>query len=182
MTRAMVLGLLKKYGPMSGYEIQQMLESAQTDQWAYVKPASIYHALKKLQAEGKVILEKVEQTGLRTSSIFNITEEGKQELHQLLLQSLADSSVVFPATLYTALTFLENLDDDEAITALEEQKKQVTELYHRMKLSLEIKTEALGSLPVTVKLIFQNMFDQYELQLMYIDNILQVVKERNERK
>lgn len=42
MTRAMVLGLLKKYGSMSGYEIQQMMESAQTDQWAYVKPASIY--------------------------------------------------------------------------------------------------------------------------------------------
>lgn len=81
------------------------------------------HALKKLQAEGKVVLEKVEQTGLRTSSIFNITEEGKQELHQLLVQSLADSSVVFPATLYTALTFLENLDDDEAITALERTKK-----------------------------------------------------------
>lgn len=46
-TRVMVLGLLLQYGAMSGYEIQQKMQSAQTDKWAYVQPASIYHALKK---------------------------------------------------------------------------------------------------------------------------------------
>lgn len=47
MTRLMVLGLLMQYGPMSGYELQQAMQSAQTDTWAGVFPASIYHALKK---------------------------------------------------------------------------------------------------------------------------------------
>ncbi|OEH92362.1 PadR family transcriptional regulator [Bacillus solimangrovi] len=177
MTRTMVLGLLKSAGPMSGYEIQQMMQSAQTDMWAYVKPASIYHALKKLQEEGKVVLEKVEQTGLRTKSIFNITEDGERELNELLVDSLSSSSVVFPAPLYTALTFLENLTEDEIITALEKQKLEITNIYESMKLGYEQKQANIGKVPEKIDLIFQNMYKQCELQLEHINGILEIVRE-----
>ncbi|MFJ7951416.1 PadR family transcriptional regulator [Lysinibacillus sp. NPDC096418] len=176
MTRALVLGLLKSAGPMSGYEIQQMMQSAQTDTWAYVKPASIYHALKKLQDEGKVVLEKVEQTGLRIKSIFKITEDGELELNQLLLDSFASPSVVFPASLYTALTFMENLSEDEIITALEKQIDEITHIYQSMKHGYEEKERMNGKTPAKIDLIFHNMFKQCELQLNYMEDILQMVK------
>lgn len=60
MTRTMVLGLLQTFGQMSGYEIQQKMQLSQTDKWAYVKPASIYHALKRMEKEGLVVLETIE--------------------------------------------------------------------------------------------------------------------------
>lgn len=178
MTKAMVLGLLKTYGPMSGYEIQQMMQSSKTDTWAYVNPASIYHALKKLREEGKVMLETVEKTGLRTKSIFNITEEGKYELRQLLLNSMSDSSVVFPAALYTALTFMDHLEPNDMITALEKQRHEIEQLYASMKAGYKEKEAALDELPDNVKLIFGNMFAQCELQLKCIEDILELIEER----
>lgn len=177
MTRAMVLGLLKSAGSMSGYEIQQMMQSAQTDMWAYVQPASIYHALKKLQEEGKVILERVEQTGLRTKSIFKITVDGEYELNELLIDSFAHSSVVFPASLYTSLTFMENLSEDEILTALEKQRDEITRVYQSMKHGYEEKERVVGETPAKIKLIFRNMFKQCELQLECVEEILQLVKE-----
>ncbi|WZY00419.1 PadR family transcriptional regulator [Bacillus sp. FSL W7-1360] len=177
MTRTMVLGILKSSGPMSGYEIQQMMESSQTDEWAYIKPASIYHALKKLQEEGKVVLEKVEKTGLRTKSIFNITEDGELELRQLLIQSFSRSSVVFPAHLYTALTFMRDLEQDEIIASLHKQKEAITEIYHNMKNGYEQKKQVLNSIPPEVGLIFENMYDQCELQLQFIDTLSKFLEE-----
>lgn len=177
VTRTMVLGLLKKNGPMSGYEIQQMMESSQTDIWAYVKPASIYHALKKMQEEGKVALEKVENTGLRTRSIFKITESGEEELKRLLKESFSDSSVVFPASFYTALTFMENVDKEDIVNSLEKQKRKITKIYHRMKTGYELKKKALGDLPEHIRLIFNNMYEQCELQLKSIEEIMDFIKE-----
>ncbi|WP_163582537.1 PadR family transcriptional regulator [Gracilibacillus saliphilus] len=176
MTRTMVLGLLKVNGPMSGYEIQQMMESSQTDMWAYVKPASIYHALKKMQVEGKVILEKVESTGLRTKSIFKITEKGEYELNQLLIDSFTKSSVVFPAHLYTALTFMENLNNEQILSSLETQKKEITRVYNSMKAGYEVKQKALGELPNNINFIFNNMYEQCELQLKTIEEIIRFIK------
>ncbi|SMO95148.1 PadR family transcriptional regulator [Melghirimyces algeriensis] len=176
MTRTMVLGLLKVNGPMSGYEMQKMMESSQTDMWAYVKPASIYHALKKMQDEGKVILEKVEKTGLRTKSIFKITEDGEYELNQLLIDSFTNSSVVFPAPLYTALTFMENLNNEQILNSLEKQKQEITRVYDSMKAGYEVKQEALEELPDNVNIIFNNMYDQCELQLKTIEEIIKTIK------
>jgi DNA-binding PadR family transcriptional regulator len=172
----MVLGLLKVNGPMSGYEIQQMMESSQTDIWAYVKPASIYHALKKMREEGKVVLEKVENTGLRTKSIFKITEDGEYELNQLLIDSFSSSSVVFPAPFYTALTFMENLNNEEILNSLEKQKQEITKVYNSMKAGYELKQKALGKLPDNINVIFNNMYEQCELQLKSIEAIIKFIK------
>lgn len=175
MTRTMVLGLLKANGPMSGYEIQQMMESSQTDLWAYVKPASIYHALKRLQEEGKVVLEKVEKTGMRTKSIFKITEDGVSELSRLLKTSFSNSSVMFPASLYTALTFMENLGEDQIVEALEEQKTQILKVYASMKSGYEKKRNVPGEITPKIDVIFHNIYDQCELQLKWIDEILEIL-------
>ncbi|KKO54231.1 PadR family transcriptional regulator [Paenibacillus sp. DMB20] len=172
MTRAMVLGLLHTNGPMSGYEIQQMMQSAQTDLWAYVQPASIYHALKKLQAEGKVYLDHVEMTGMRSKSTFKITEDGVQELKDLLRQSFGKSSVVFPTHLYTALTFMNMLPPEEIRAALSSQEQDIRELYETMKSGQKKKEEATGKeLAPEVMAIFQNMYAQCELQLACIEQI-----------
>ena len=45
MVRLLVLGLLQ-FKPLSGYEIQQILQVSQIDVWAGILPGSIYHALK----------------------------------------------------------------------------------------------------------------------------------------
>lgn len=170
MTRTMVLGLLQTFGQMSGYEIQQKMQLSQTDKWAYVKPASIYHALKKMEKEGLVVLETIEQTGNRSKAIYNITLEGKKELERLVIKSFKESSVIFPAKLYTALTFMNESTKEEILNALEEQKLTIQTIYEEMKAGQKEK-ENFIDIPENVMLIFTNMYEQCELQLNFIKQI-----------
>lgn len=174
-TRVMVLGLLLQYGAMSGYEIQQKMQSAQTDKWAYVQPASIYHALKKMDSEGIVQLETLEQTGNRSKAIYAITEAGKSEFSRLLIESFKESSVVFPTALYTALTFMDEAGLHEIEEALSFQQQAIEKIYKEMKLGQEQKAE-LMDIPVNVMLIFRNIYDQCELQLKFVKQIKEEIR------
>ncbi|KAE8559177.1 PadR family transcriptional regulator [Paenibacillus polymyxa] len=174
-TRVMVLGLLLQYGAMSGYEIQQKMQSAQTDKWAYVQPASIYHALKKLDSEGIVRLETLEQTGNRSKAIYAITEAGKSEFSRLLIESFKETSVVFPTALYTALTFMDEAGLHEIEEALSFQHQAIEKIYKEMKLGQEQKAE-LMDIPVNVMLIFKNIYDQCELQLKFVKQIKEEIR------
>ncbi|WP_245864433.1 PadR family transcriptional regulator [Paenibacillus donghaensis] len=179
MTRMMILGLLNKFGSMSGYEIQQMLQSSQTEMWAYVQPASIYHALRKLQQEGKIILETVEHTGFRAKAIYKIAEDGVIELQQLVEQALAKSSVVFPAKLYTALTFMDELPAAVTVVALKAQEQEMAAVMAAMKHGEEMKAEA-GAMTVQAAAVFSNIYAQVELQLEFVRNLIRDLEAERE--
>lgn len=170
MVRIMVLGLLLKFGPMSGYEIQQKMQSAQTDKWAYVKPASIYHALKTLDEEGLVALETIEQTGNRSKAIYKITSEGHKEYSKILVKAFNKSSVIFPAALYTALTFMEYSPVEEIVKALEVQECAIQKIYDDMKAGQKQKEE-ISDIPQNVVFIFNNIYDQCDLQLSFLKEL-----------
>ncbi|WP_232699464.1 PadR family transcriptional regulator [Brevibacillus daliensis] len=177
-TRAMVLGLLQMNGPMSGYEIQMLMQSAKTDLWANVAPASIYHALKKLQQEGKVILKTMEQTGLRSKAIFSITTDGEQELRDLLQASFSKSSVAFPTDLYTALTFIDQLAPSEVEFALDQQEKEIKKLHETLQEGYQEKKHHLQEkVPGNVTAIFNNLYAQCELQMKFVQQMRKLLKE-----
>ncbi|WP_251037497.1 PadR family transcriptional regulator [Paenibacillus albidus] len=179
MTRMMILGLLNNFGSMSGYEIQQMLQSSQTEMWAYVQPASIYHALRKLQQEGKIILETVEHTGLRAKAIYKIAEDGVLELRQLIEQSLSKSSVVFPASLYTALTFMDELPVPLILEALGKQEREIAAVMAAMKHGEEMKAQA-GAMTVQAEAVFTNIYAQVGMQLEFIRKLIVDLESRQE--
>jgi DNA-binding PadR family transcriptional regulator len=171
----MVLGLLTQK-PMSGYEIQQVLQMTQSDKWAGILTGSIYHALKKMEAEGLVRLEAVEHTGNRTKAIYRITDRGQEEFRKLLTEALTQSSVAFPTALYTAMSFLEALPADVVIAALEEQKRKIEADYEAMKAG-EREKEKYGPVPPHVRLLFRNMYDQFELQLRLLNDLQAILGE-----
>ncbi|MGG3523535.1 PadR family transcriptional regulator [Bacillus pseudomycoides] len=183
MTRLMVLGLLMQYGPMSGYELQQAMQSAQTDTWAGVFPASIYHALKKMDKEGLVELDAVEKTGNRSKAIYSVTPAGKDEFYTLMLQSFQQSSVVFPTELYTALTFFDTntVSLEHISSALQDQKKKIIEMYENMKAGQSIK-EKMIDIPEHVSLIFENIYEQCEIQLRFIGKMEKMLSRLENKK
>ncbi len=175
MTRLMVLGLLM-HKPMTGYEIQQVLQMTQSDKWAGILPGSIYHALKKLEAEGLVMLEAVEHTGNRAKAIYRITDRGREAFRKLLEETLRQSSVVFPTHLYTAVSFLGELPPDVAIAALEEQRRRIEADYVAMRTGQREK-EKYGPVPPHVHRLFRNMYDHFELQLRLLDDLQALLAE-----
>lgn len=171
MTKTMILGLLKSFGPLSGYKIKTMLDLSQTALWANVQPASIYHALRKLEAEGSVTLDTLEQTGLRTSALYKITDKGNEELKLLLEQAFATSSVLFPSVLYTALTFIHELPSATIREALVKQEQEMITLIGEMQAGEQAKQE-YGAMTKQAAAVFRNMYAQCELQLQFIRELL----------
>lgn len=174
MTALLVLGLLLRNGTMSGYDIQVAMENTQTDKWAYVKPASIYYALKKLEENGFVNLNSVEATGYRSKALYSITEKGKQEYKRLIKQGLEENSVIFPSAFYTSLTFIEDLSSEEILYEINRQTKKIYDLYNDMKNIKKLKIE-INQYPENVKIIFENIFAQCELQLNTLNSLKEVL-------
>ena len=156
---------------MSGYEIQQILTKSQSDSWAGILPGSIYHALKKMEKEGLVEIDSIEKTGNRSKAIYKITQDGEKEFEALLVESLQVSSVYLPSNLYTGLSFIQHLSNDEIIQSLKNQQIVLEEQLATLKEGIKIKRTHMPLDEVT-EMLFQNVFKQYEIQLDLLNNLI----------
>lgn len=174
MVRLMVLGMLR-IKPLSGYEIQQILQTNQSDIWAGILPGSIYHALKKMDKEGLVEVDSVEQTGHRIKAIYKITEKGQEEFLKLTRESLREKSVNLPSSLYTGMSFMHELSLEEKLAGLEEQllllEKELAVLQSGQKTK-----EQYVTLDPIANLQFENMFAHYQLQIDFIHKLTDQLK------
>ena len=168
LTRLFVLGLLMQR-PMAGYAIQVVLQLSQTQQWARVLPGSVYHALKKLADEGFVVLQATEQAGNRSKAIYAITLAGKEEFRTLLKEAWSTSVLHFPAEIYAALSFLDDLPREEIVLALDER---IAALEHELATWNEgeiKKAEFMQSpLPDYLQALFANGREHMEVDLRFL--------------
>ncbi len=179
MTRILVLGMLD-IQPMSGYDIQQMLKLNDAERWGGVLIGSIYHALKKLEQEGLVEITSIEQTGHRQKAVYKITSSGQEHLKELIKTALQTSSVIYPTTLYSGLSFFDKLSSDEARKALEEQQKKINIEYDVMEKGLEAKKKWMqNNISPMTQLLFDNMFDIIKLQQDFIKKALKLIDSQN---
>ncbi len=175
MTRLLVLGLLD-LKPLSGYDIQQTLKQTDAERWGDVLVGSIYHALKTLEAEEFVEVTSVEQTGHRQKVIYQITEKGREHLKELIIDSLKASSVLYPITLYSGLSYLHKLPKEEALTALTLQANALNQEYRTLEKSLIAESAAMaGVLPDMTKLVFKNMFAIIRQQQDFVAKAVQML-------
>lgn len=179
MTRLLVLGILDVQ-PMSGYDIQQTLQMTDAERWGGVLIGSIYHALKKMEQEGYVAVASIEQTGHRQKAVYSITETGRTYLQTLIKDSLKASSVLYPSTLYSGLSFYEKLPVDECRKALEEQRITLKDEYSAVKRGLEAKDAAMQhNIPPMVNLIMENMFSIIKQQQDFVDKALLLLEKEH---
>lgn len=170
MTRLLVLGLLKKYGAMSGYDIQIGLEETKSELWLQVKPASIYYALEKLEKEGFITLIKVEHTGNRSRSIYQITTSGEKEYQQQLMQKLSSFTVSFPTELYVAASFIKDLPKEQSMKAIDLQLRKIEQLIQLMQEGQDLKIKE-GSKDSITQIIFRNIYHLCEIQVKCLEEI-----------
>lgn len=174
MTRLLVLGMLDMQ-PMSGYDIQQMLKLNDAERWGGVLIGSIYHALKKMEQEGLVEITSIEQTGHRQKAVYKITEVGKEHLTNLIATSLEASSVIYPSTLYSGLSFYHKLPANDAKKAFEVQKQKLADELDSMQKGLDAKKAWMqNNVPPMTKLIFDNMFAIIRLQQEFVEQALKL--------
>lgn len=176
MTQLLVLGALNVQ-PMSGYDIQLMLQENEAERWSGVQVGSIYHALKKLEKEEFIEIQKVESVGHRQKVIYNITDLGKEQLKTLTFKAIQSSEVPYPLSLYAGLSFIENLPQDRAEKALNEQLVKLEKELDLITQGLSVKREYLsGELLPLVSLVSENMIDIVQRQILFIKDVLALSK------
>ena len=129
-TRLIVLGLVRWLGPVHGYLVRREIDSWRMPGVAEIGTGSIYHALKKLTADGLievVTTESVDDRPARTT--YRITAKGETDFQRTLREKLwevAGSDDPF----HTAWSFASVLTPAEN-TAMLRQRADV--LYQRIE-------------------------------------------------
>ena len=118
-TRLLVLGVVRIFQPVHGYDVRRELLSWRVDQWANVAPGSIYNALKSLTKEKFLTVVGTGQVGGRPERTqYSLTVDGEKEFQTLLR---ATWWRVLPPIddLMPALCFMPSLTQEELVAALQ---------------------------------------------------------------
>jgi DNA-binding PadR family transcriptional regulator len=118
-TRLLVLGVVRIFQPVHGYDVRRELLSWRVDQWANVAPGSIYNALKSLTKEKFLTVVGTGQVGGRPERTqYSLTVDGEKEFQALLR---ATWWRVLPPIddLMPALCFMPSLTQEELVAALQ---------------------------------------------------------------
>lgn len=158
--RLIILGLVKK-SPMHGYELQRVMQQTRADQWAGLLKGSIYHALKRMAAEGLLKVRAGESARSRVKAVYEITARGRTEFKQLLRAAWQAPDRGFPASLFGAVAFLDELPSDEVLGLI---------AAHRATLTRELAAwreaeRSRSALPAQLRLILEAASQHLEANL-----------------
>lgn len=124
-TRLLVLGVVRLFQPVHGYEVRRELTTWHASEWASVKPGSIYNALKSMTSDGLLEVVSTDQVGGRPErTTYRLTLAGEDEFRGLLREAWWKVKPVIDP-LMGAVSFLGMVSREEAIAALEERIAQV---------------------------------------------------------
>ncbi|GAB20491.1 putative PadR family transcriptional regulator [Gordonia effusa NBRC 100432] len=87
-THMLLLGAVGLFEPVNGYQIRRELMSWRVDEWANIKPGSIYHGLSALTDKGMLLRHMLSDRG-RDVAVYELTPTGRERLDELLMSALA---------------------------------------------------------------------------------------------
>jgi DNA-binding PadR family transcriptional regulator len=136
-TRLLVLGVVRLFQPVHGYEVRRELVTWRASEWASVNPGSIYNALKTLTRDGLLEVVGTDQIGGRPErTTYQLTVAGEDEFRNLLRsQWWTVGSLTDP--LMAAVSFLSAVSRKEAIAALEHRITQIQGMARHAELVIE---------------------------------------------
>ncbi|CAM3132351.1 PadR family transcriptional regulator [Stackebrandtia soli] len=117
-TQLLVLGLVGWLQPVHGYDVQRELLSWGVTDWGRVKRGSIYHALKRLSADGYLEVVTTEQVSNRPErTTYKITQKGGLHFQSMLRDRLWDTTLTFDQ-FWVPWSFIAALSHREATAVL----------------------------------------------------------------
>lgn len=103
--RLLILGMLRR-GPMHGHRLRREAELRDVQDWAGIRPGSLYGMMHRMEDEGLIKALRTEREGQRPArTVYAITDDGKLELGILLDRALRQVDVelgVFDVALLVA--------------------------------------------------------------------------------
>jgi DNA-binding PadR family transcriptional regulator len=168
-TRMLILGVVRAFRRVHGYDVRRELLSWHADEWANVAPGSVYHALKKLAEEGLLAEIATEQVGARPArTTYEITAKGEEEFQDLLRRYWWEYQP--PVDSFTAAwVFVYALPPREAGAALRNRARTLRAWVEGTRLRME--SDALPADPPHVLELFRLGIAQAEIQARWCDRV-----------
>jgi DNA-binding PadR family transcriptional regulator len=117
-TRLLILGVVRLFQPVHGYEIRRELMSWSAEDWATVAYGSIYHALNMLTRDGLLEVVGTDQVGRRPArTSYQLTPQGDEEYFRLLRDAWWRPEPIKDPFI-PAWSFIQDLPKDELVAAL----------------------------------------------------------------
>ncbi|MEJ6399922.1 PadR family transcriptional regulator [Nicoliella lavandulae] len=129
-----ILGLLNSKGPLTGYEINEILQN-QFDHFYEGSYGMIYPTLRTLENNKCVKKEKVSQEGKPNKNIFSILPLGEKELKKALHTNLEEDE--FKSDFLMKMYFGVNFSKNEKIKLIEKQINMKQHKLDLLKLNLK---------------------------------------------
>lgn len=127
MTRMLVLGVVSIFEPANGYQIRRELLSWGVEQWADLKPGSVYSMLATLTQRGSLVRHDLTE-GPRRVAVYEVSDAGQVEFKQLVATGLAESATMDRTLFKTALSFAPFLTREEFLDGLRGRATRVDEM------------------------------------------------------
>jgi DNA-binding PadR family transcriptional regulator len=126
-TRLLVLGAVQIMEPAHGYLVMRELGTWHVDEWANLKPGSIYNALRSLTKAGLLQEERSESDrgGSGGKSVYRLTPDGRSEFESLVREALWRVHPWDPAVLMSGVSFWWVLTRQEVLDAFEARRVQI---------------------------------------------------------
>jgi PadR family transcriptional regulator, regulatory protein AphA len=142
MLKQILLGFLN-YKPMTGYELKTRMDESTAHFW-HAYHSQIYTTLRKLEDDGLLSSEMLEEDGSPTKRLYTLTDKGRKDLLAWLGHSLTELPDV-KEDLLVRFFFSARRDKEQVLDELRAQRQ-----LHQQKLDYYMGLEAeqlLGELP-----------------------------------
>ena len=104
-TRMLLLGAVAVFEPVNGYQIRRELMTWGVEDWANIKPGSIYNGLATLAQRGELIRHDL-RDGSREVAVYELSDTGRAEFQRLFEEGLTAVRPTAPLAFQTALSML----------------------------------------------------------------------------
>jgi DNA-binding PadR family transcriptional regulator len=104
-TRLLLLGAVSIFEPVNGYQIRRELLSWGVEEWANIKPGSIYNGLATLAQRGELVRHDL-RDGSREVAVYELSDAGREEFRRLFEEALTAVRPTAPLAFQTALSML----------------------------------------------------------------------------
>ncbi|GAB3755566.1 PadR family transcriptional regulator [Microlunatus parietis] len=117
VTRMLVLGVVSLFQPVNGYQVMRELNSWYVEDWAQVRPGSIYSMLNSLSKQG--LLRRHELTEAdRAVAVYEVDPAGADQLNELVRSGLEGTTGPDQIMFQAAMSFAPMLTRAEVVAAI----------------------------------------------------------------
>jgi DNA-binding PadR family transcriptional regulator len=112
-TRMLLLGAVAIFEPVNGYQIRRELISWGVEDWANIKPGSIYNGLATLAQRGELVRHDL-RDGSREVAVYELSDAGRAEFARLFERAVTEVRPTSPLAFQTALSMLPLVTREDA--------------------------------------------------------------------